>query len=278
MFALNYQFSTRKGDNRAHLIYNPTNTTADRVLRNDKYTDELYKSCLASLDMVEPSNLIIEQKEHNTWYPSITLPPLSKLTYITNISIRYINIYNNHIPTFPPNLLVLNLYCTSIQVLDNLPDTLKIIVLSTNTKLTHVTLPRALHTFEASYQTKFKTITFPPTISYLRFYQCAFTRLNRLTLDTIQACTFTRPCFIECINPYTDLRINQRTRPYVSQPHLVLDCINQINRAFDEDITSVFYRLRKHIYYSTKIDCPIIKAMGLASNPPRRFSEFIVEI
>ena len=259
------------GQNKAIITYHPITTTSSS--RRNLIDD----SCLKCIHDKDLPNLVIAEQNHNTWHPSIELPPLSKLTYITNLSIRYINIANDHIPSFPPNLLVLNIYCSSIRVLDNLPNTLKFIVLSTNTNLKHVVLPPSLLSFEASYQARFTTITFPPTISYLRFYQCAFKRLDRLTFNSIQACTITRPCFIECRNPYTDVRLNQSIKPYNAHPRLVFDCIKSVNRELDEDITSVFYRLRDNSYSSTKIDCPIINAMRLSSNPPRRFSEFIVE-
>jgi hypothetical protein len=268
--SLNYEINIL-GQDQAIITYHPITTTSSS--RRNLIDD----TCLKCIHDKNLPNLIIEEHKHKTWHPSIELPPLSKLTYITNLSIRFINIANDHISLFPPNLIVLNIYCSSIRVLDNLPNTLKFIVLSTNTHLTHVVLPPSLISFEASYQTKLTTITFPPTITYLRFYQCAFTRLNRLTFRSIQACTITRPCFIECINPYTDVRINQRIKPYNAQPHLVFDCIQSVNRELDEDITSVLYRLRENSYSSTKIDCPIINALRLASNPPRRFSEFIVE-
>jgi hypothetical protein len=268
--SLNYEISIF-GQDQATITYHPI-TTTETFRRNI-----IDNTCLNCIHDKNLPNLIIEEYQHKTSLTSIELPPLSKLTYITNLSIRYINIANDHISSFPPNLFFLNIYCSTIRVLDNLPNTLQFIVLSTNTQLTHVVLPPSLISFEASYQTQLTTITFPPTIKYLRFYQCAFSRINRLTFWTIQACTITRPCFVECINPYTAVRINQSMKPYNAQPHLVFNCIQSINRELDEDITSIFYRLRDNSYSSTKIDCPIINAMRLSSNPPRRFSEFIVE-
>jgi len=272
MYSLNYQININ-GNVKAHIIYDPIRSTDPTCI------DFIYDSCLNDLNELQLPQLIIEQKDFNNNHPnqSIVVPPLSQLTYITQLSIRYINITNDHIPSFPPNLITLNLYCTSIQVLDNLPHTLKFIILSTNPKLTHVVLPHSLLSFEASYQRRLTTITFPPTITYLRFYHCSFQRLNRLPFYSIQECTALRPCFIHCLHPYTSMRINQETIPYVAQQQMIFDCIKTTNREMDQDITTVFYRLRKNSYSSTKINSPIIHALILASNPPRRFTEFIVE-
>ena len=267
MNALNYTIQMN-GHTQAHIIY-----------QYGRPTDPIYDSGLNEINELKLPQLIIEQKDfmytHPT--PSQILPPLSHLIYITQLSMRYMNITDDHIPTFPPNLTFLNLYYTSIRVLDNLPHTLKFIVLSTNPKLTTVILPPSLISFDAAYQGRLTTITFPPTITYLRFYQCAFKRLDRLTYDNIFACSHVRPCFVECLHPYTQMRNNQRERPYNPQPRLIFDCIKTVNRKLDEDITSVFCLLRDNSFYSTKIECPIINAIRLASNPPRRFSEFIVE-
>jgi len=268
MLHVNLEISFSRNNSQAHLKYQPS---------NDIYP--IIQSCINSINDTATQNLIIEEdiKHKNARVPRITLPPLSILTNITFLSIRYIKISDNRLPSLPPNLQVLNLFNTSIHILDNLPTTLQILDLSTNINLRHVVLPPKLISFDASYQTNFDIITFPPTIVYLRFYHCAFTRLNRLSFDTLLACTHQRPCFVECRLPYTDVIYNQRTLPYNAQPHLLFECINNVNRQLDENITSIFYRIRDNSYSSKKIDCPIIEALRLSSNPPRRFSEFIVE-
>ena len=275
MFSLNYQTKIN-GNVQAQIIYNRSSLNSRT---NNRGIDLIYDSCLNDLNELQLPQLIIEKKDYHNQHPnpSILLPPLSQLTYITQLSIRHINITDNHIPAFPPKLTILNLYCTSIQVLDNLPHTLKFIVLSTNPRLTDIVLPPALLSFDVAYQGHLNTVTFPPTLTYLRFYQCSFKRLDRLSLDTIHACATPRPCFVHCIHPYNQVRINQQTIPYVPQPQMILDCIKSTNRSFDEDISTIYYRLRENSYSSTKLDCPIINAVRLASNPPRRFTEFIVE-
>jgi len=267
MFSVNIESETVHSY-QAHIKYQKT-TTIYALLENS----------FNAINNAGPYNLIIQEDEKYVAKVSLfNLPPLSPLINITNLSIRYIKISDNRLPSLPPNLQILNLHGTSIHILDNLPPTLKMLNLSSNMNLAHVSLPSSLVSFEASYQTKFNTITFPPTIVYLRFYHCAFKRLNRLDLNTIIACLHIRPCFILCRLPYTDVLYNQSLRPYNAQPQLIFECIKRVNRQMDEDMTSIFYRIRNNSYSSNKIDCPIINAIRLASNPPRRFTEFIAEL
>jgi len=270
MFELNYKISVVIGADKAHMIYTPRKMATSP-------THIKYASFIHRINEDKLYHLLIEETKYKQWNPSITLPPFSQMTFIRNLSIRNINITNDHIPAFPPQLLILNLYSTSIRVLDNLPDTLQFLGISINYNLVDIVLPPALLSFEASYQQCLKTITFPPTITYLRLYECSFTRLNRLTFEIIHQCTITRPFIASCIHPYTDVKIAEKIRPYIAEPQRIFECIQSINRQMDQDLTSVFYLLRKQSYHSTKQECPIMNAMILSSNPPRRFSEFIVE-
>ena len=227
-------------------------------------------------------NLIITTTKPNSAFHKsgriTTLPPLSPLTHITQLSIRYLNI-SESIPAFPPNLLILDLFYTSIHVLDNLPHSLKILQLSNNSNLIKVFLPNSLTSLEVKYQYNIDTLTLPESIVYLRLYECRINRINRFTLNTIQSCITPRQCVIRCVLPYVNLEDIQYIIPYTPNPTLIFHCINKVNRSFDENITSIFYRLRETSLYSTASDpySPITKALRLASNTPRRFSEFIVD-
>jgi hypothetical protein len=204
------------------------------------------------------------------------LPAFDTMTYITQLSIRTLHI-SYSIPIFPPNLIILDLFYTTIHHLDNLPPTLKQLKLSHNGNLTNVVLPHSLQSFEASYQVNIHTLTLTPSIVYLRLYQCRFTRINRFSLNSIRSCIIPRPCVVGCIIPYKQLHIDFIIPQHNPNPLSIFSCINNVNRLLDEDLTSIFYRLRQTGFYSNTPDSPITKALTLASNPPRRFTEFIID-
>jgi hypothetical protein len=103
MLNVNLETSFYENQSQAHLKYQPS-----------KYIYPILTSCINSINEVDPKNLIIEEdiKHKNAKVPRITLPPLSILTGITYLSIRYIKIADILLPPLPPNLQVLNLFNT----------------------------------------------------------------------------------------------------------------------------------------------------------------------
>lgn len=232
------------------------------------------------------SNLIIEdtpQREYNiTSNPSyIRLPSLHQLTFLTQLSIRRIAIYNGTLPPLPPYLLILQLYHTNIRIIDNLPEHLHQLDLTHNNELTTLILPPKLKVFVAIHQKKLPVLNIPPALVYLRLHYCGIERINRFNISSIRACIPDTSYITWCITPYPLLN-NYTLRPtFTINPFRLFTQITEINRELDESFMSILYRLREYSYtHSTPpitASSPIIQAMSLASNPPRRFSEFILD-
>lgn len=212
----------------------------------------------------------------------ITLPSFSDFPDITQLSIRYVTLKNGRLPPLPPHIIRLELWNTNIQILDTLPNWIQILELSNNTQLTSVVLPPRLTTFCALRQKHIRVLTLPPTIVFLRLVECRFERINRLSFNSINVGLNPAQFGINrrCDTPYPLFNNTQNT---YSTPVEIFNQIQQVNRQLDEHDTSIFYRLREYVYKhshtitQSSSQSPIIDALRLGSNPPRRFSEFIVE-
>jgi hypothetical protein len=210
----------------------------------------------------------------------ITLPSLADFTDITILNIRFMTFQTNMLPPLPPNLIKLVLNNTNIIVLNNLPSTLQSLTICNNQQLISVVLPPGITSFEAVRQTKIRVLTLQPNIVYLRLVECRFERINGCSINTLRN-GILRYVGVNrrCDTPYLLFNNTQNT------PYTFLEIFNEIqtvNRNLDESFMSILYRIREYSYThstpsSESSSSPILNALSIASNPPRRFSEFIMD-
>ena len=209
----------------------------------------------------------------------ITLPSLADFPDITILDIRFLTLQTNDLPPLPPNLIKLVLNNTNIIFLNNLPSTLQSLTICNNQQLINVVLPPLITSFEAIRQTKIRVLKLHPNIVYLRLVECRFERINGCSIHTLRN-GILRYVGVNrrCDTPYLLFNNTQNT------PYTFLEIFNEIqtvNRNLDESFMSILYRTREYSYTHSKpssdTSSPILNALSLASNPPRRFSEFIMD-
>ena len=205
----------------------------------------------------------------------ITLPSLADFPDITILDIRFMTLQTNDLPPLPPNLIKLVLNNTNIIFLHNLPSTLQALTICNNQQLISVVLPPLITSFEAIRQTKIRVLTLQPNIVYLRLVESRFERINGCSINTIRNAILGRGGVNRrCDTPYLLFNNTQNT------PYTFLEIFNEIqkvNRNLDESFMSILYRIREYSYTHSTPSSPILNALILASNPPRRFSEFIMD-
>lgn len=228
-------------------------------------------------------NLILKYNDkgntHNTSVAngSVVIPYLHLLTHIRQISIRQIPIY--YLPRMPFNIIILEIYNTSIESLHMLPETLKQLRVCYNPSLTQIILSSHVESFEAAEQPMF-TLTVSPVLKHLRLVHSTILRINRLTLQSTYSCFKYPTCVMFCKMPYPNVNTDQPLSAVSSLTPLdIFQQIQTVNRELEEINTSVIYRLRESSYlYPSDTESPIITALRMASNPLRRGLEYIVEL
>jgi len=211
----------------------------------------------------------------------IMLPSFYNCSHLIQLDIRRIKLQNNILPPLPQSLITLSLYHTNITVLDNLPSKLQILTIHNNQLLTNLVLPPILATLFVLSQTNLRVLTLPPTIISLSLCECRVERINRFSIPSIEEC-IQRPSITRCSLPYPLLLEAQRIHLFPPTSTQIFNEIQTVNRKLDEEQTSIFYRLREYSYThstptSSSEPSPIINALCLASNPPRRFTEFLID-
>ena len=187
-------------------------------------------------------------------YSGLIVPSLKIFNSVNTVTIHFKEFTG--ITDYPDNIHTLSLHETSIVLLDNLPTTIKMIRLTSNT-------------LEAYCQT-FDKIQVNPNLTMLSLCRCTFNYISGL--ESCNISNFIALRIYNCICPYPQY--------YVLLTQYISECFTEIyiiNRQmyYDTCLPLTEIRIKSINEPTTNNDSKALTVFRTSSNYPRRITEFL---